>query len=75
MTGISTHCAFTETATVHWITAICSCGQVLTESSPSPSYRAAATSLSRKAVTHVSDNNVSNEPYDQERRPLPVEDA
>jgi hypothetical protein len=75
MNGISTHCAFSETVTVHWLTAICSCGQVFTESSPSPSYRSAATSLARKAIKHVSESNLPNEPYDDLKRPPSVEEA
>ena len=78
MVGISTHCAFTEDMTVHWMTTICSCGQVFTESSMTPSYRTAATSLARKAIKHVSEGNLSGGPYDQDediRRPPQVEDA
>lgn len=57
ITGISTHCAASDNATIHWLTVTCSCGQVFTETSPSKSYRTAATGLSRKAVKHVTEEN------------------
>jgi hypothetical protein len=74
ITGISTHCAFSESATVHWMTAICSCGQVFTETSMTTSYRTAATSLARKTIKHVTEQNRPQGQYDWDRPPR-VDDA
>jgi hypothetical protein len=74
ITGISTHCSPSESATIHWLTAICACGQVFTETSPSTSYRTAATRLAQKTTKHVFTQNPPGGPYDQEKVPR-VQDA
>ena len=74
VTGISTHCALSDKAAIHWITSVCACGQVFTETSPSVTYRAAATSLSRKAILHISEENRHGLAPDV-RRPPRVSDA
>jgi hypothetical protein len=59
MSAISSHCAQANDPynTVHWIWAICTCGQAFSEASTSTDYRAAADALSRKAMSHVTQAN------------------